>query len=198
MRRIAHGAACAGCGLAGPWACPWPCGWSWEWVIDGSLEVGRQAGSPPTHLVLYYNITSVHCRLPQSHRLPAQDLSGLCDSHRQRCRQKRERQRDRRPEPDEPFRHERDLPQDHALEGEQRPGDHVGDHLRRAAAALERDRTDRKPDDRAAPASPHRRQTAVRTPSQPLSGPSQPVMISEGMIAAMYPEPNPRRARCAE
>src|SRR5450631_3468680 len=31
--------------------------------------------------------------------------------------------------------------------------------------------------------------TAVRTPGQPESGPSQPVMISWGMMAAIYPEP---------
>src|SRR5258705_8773748 len=31
--------------------------------------------------------------------------------------------------------------------------------------------------------------TAVSTPSQPESGPSQPVMISWGITAAIYPEP---------
>src|SRR3981189_3295071 len=37
--------------------------------------------------------------------------------------------------------------------------------------------------------------TAVRTPSQPLSGPSQPVMISAGITAGIYPEPVTRSAR---
>src|SRR5882672_8595382 len=43
MRRIDHGAGCAGCGVAGPWlwvcpwlwACPWgPWSWEWEWAIQ--------------------------------------------------------------------------------------------------------------------------------------------------------------------
>src|ERR1700732_4959718 len=52
MRRIDQGAACAGCGEAGPWrwtgTCPsawWPWSWSWEPVIEK---------------MLYYNITGVH------------------------------------------------------------------------------------------------------------------------------------------
>src|SRR5207244_6038623 len=32
--------------------------------------------------------------------------------------------------------------------------------------------------------------TAARTPDQPLFGPSQPVMISWGMTAAIYPRPD--------
>ena len=36
------------------------------------------------------------------------------------------------------------------LEGEQRPGDDIGDHLRRAAADFQRHRADRKADHRAA------------------------------------------------
>jgi len=43
--------------------------------------------------------------------------------------------RHRGAKPEEPGRHERDFPQDHALEGEQRPGDDIGDHLRRKALA---------------------------------------------------------------
>jgi acetylglutamate kinase len=33
IRRIDQGAACAGCGVAGPWewAWPWWCPWSWGW-----------------------------------------------------------------------------------------------------------------------------------------------------------------------
>ena len=30
MRRIDHGAACAGCGVAGPWLWAWPWAWSWS------------------------------------------------------------------------------------------------------------------------------------------------------------------------
>ena len=80
----------------------------------------------------------------------ARVISGLPDRHRDRSRQEREWQRDGRAKPDEPGRHERDLPEDHALKGEQRPGDDIGDHLRRAAADFHGHRADRKTDHRAA------------------------------------------------
>jgi hypothetical protein len=31
IRRIDHGAVCAGCGVAGPWL--WPCAW-WSWLWE--------------------------------------------------------------------------------------------------------------------------------------------------------------------
>ena len=33
MRRIDHGAACAGCGDAGPWLWTGTCPWAWSWLV---------------------------------------------------------------------------------------------------------------------------------------------------------------------
>ena len=51
MRRIDHGAACAGCGVAGPWL----------WAVDVPMVMGVAVGMMVRHRkMLYYNITPVH------------------------------------------------------------------------------------------------------------------------------------------
>ena len=50
IRRIDHGAGCAGCGVDGPWL------WAWPWACPGVV-----VGMGVSHAeMLYYNITRVH------------------------------------------------------------------------------------------------------------------------------------------
>src|SRR3954469_5209140 len=72
--------------------------------------------------MLYYNITAVH----------RTSRSGPSDRHRYRRGEKGKWQRDRRAEPDKARRHKGNFPQYQPLEGKQRLGDHIGDHLRTA------------------------------------------------------------------
>jgi hypothetical protein len=85
-------------------------------VMMGLGNGGNHAG------MLYYNITPVHAGL------------GLADHHGDGGCDERERHRNRASEPDETGRHERNFPQNHPLEGKQRPCDDIGDHLRHPTA----------------------------------------------------------------
>src|SRR5882724_2016664 len=130
--------------------------------------------------MLYYNITRVYQWNPRRSA-----ASWLADRHGDGGSQKRERNGNRGSKPDESRRHERDFPEQQPLKGEQRPGDHIGQHLRRAAAGPQRHRADGKADHRGPPGVAAPAITAVSTPSQPEFGPSQPVMTSWGMTAAI-------------